>query len=187
MKKHSLIGLAALAICTAAAAQPYAVVSAGSARMNVDCTGVASCDKSDTAFKLLGGYRFAPTWAVEFGYFDFGKARAADAGVALEITNSALGVGVAFHQDLGTDWNAVARLGAARVKTKISGSVSGLGSASDSDNNVAAYGGLGVGYKLSPKVSLDLAWDFTRSQFKKDGLDETGNLNAVSLGLTFSF
>jgi len=187
MKKQSTIALATLAFCAAAAAQPYGLVSVGTSRLNADCSGVASCDKTGTGFKLMGGYKFAPNWAGELGYFDYGKAKASDAGVSAEIRNSAFGLGLAFHQDLATDWNAVARFGLSRVKTKITGSISGLGSGSDSDNNTAAYLGLGVGYKLSKTMSLDAAWDLTKSKFNKDGIDESGNINVISIGLTFGF
>lgn len=187
MKKQSAIALAILAFCTAAAAQTYGLISVGASRLNVDCAGVASCDKTGTGFKVMGGYKFAPNWAAELGYFDYGKAKASDLGVSAEIRNTAFGAGVAFHQDLATDWNAVARLGLGRVKTKISGSVSGLGSGSESDNNTQAYFGLGVGYKLSKATSLDFAWDFGRSKFNKDGIDESGNINVLSVGLTFGF
>lgn len=187
MKKQSAIAIAILAFCTAAAAQPYGVISVGASRLNVDCAGVASCDKTGTGFKVMGGYKFAPNWAGEIGYFDYGKAKASDGGVALEIRNSAIGLGLAFHQDLATDWNAVARFGLSRVKTKLTGSIAGLGSGSETDNNTAAYLGLGVGYKLGKAMSVDAAWDLTKSKFNKDGIDESGNINVLSIGLTFGF
>jgi OOP family OmpA-OmpF porin len=187
MKKQLAIALPIVAFCAAAAAQPYGVVSAGASRLSVDCDGVASCDKTDVGFKVMGGYRFTPNWAAELGYFDFGKAKADDGGISAEIGNTAVGLGLAFHQKLGADWNLVARLGAARVKTKLSGSVAGLGSASMTDKNTQAYAGLGLGYMLSKSTSIDLAWDYTRSQFKQDDMDESGSVHVLSVGLTFGF
>lgn len=187
MLKKLSIGLAALLFGAAAWAQGYGVVSAGVSRLSADCSGIASCDKSDTAFKLLGGYKFNPNLAAEVGYFDYGKATASDSGLSMSIKTTAFGGGIAYHQDLSTDWNFVARLGIAQVKTKISGTVVGLGSGSESDNNFNAYFGLGVGYKLSKTMSLDLAWDASRSKFDKSGISESGNVNAYSIGLTFSF
>ena len=136
--------------------------------------------------KPLGSYKFAPNLAAEVGYFNYGKGKFADAVDRLEISNSAFGGGIAFHQDLSPDWAFVGRVGLAYVKTKLD-ATSGAVSASDSDSNAALYGGLGVGYKLSKTTTLDLAWDFSKSKYNKNGVDESGSINAFSVGLTFEF
>ncbi len=187
MLKKLSIGLAALTLTAAACAQGYGVVSIGSSKFSVDCAGATTCDKSDTAYKLLGGYKFNPNLAAEVGFFDFGKAKASDSSVSATIKVSAFGGGLAWHQDLAPDWNFVGRLGVAQVKTKVDATVTGVGSGSDSDTNVNAYYGLGIGYKLNKTMSLDLAWDATRGKYDKNGLNESGNVNAVSVGLTFGF
>ena len=187
MKTQLLTALAALTLSTAASAQFYGVVSAGVSRVDVDCTGASNCDKTDTGFKLLGGYKFMPNLAAEVGYFDFGKATASGGGVSAEIKNNAFGGGVAYHLDLTPTWNAVGRIGVAQVKTKLSGTVAGVGSASDDDKNTALYAGLGVGYKVAKNVSIDGAWDFSRSKYNKNGVDESGNINVFSVGVTFGF
>ena len=187
MNTQILAALAALTFSAGASAQGYGAVSVGIARLNVDCSGTSSCDKSDTAFKLLGGYKFIPSVALEVGYFNFGKATAAASGVNVGIKNAGFGVGAAFHQDLGSDWNAVARLGIAQIRTKIDASVSGAGAGSDTDSNAALYGGLGVGYKLTKTTSIDVVWDFSKSKYNKNGLDESGSINAFSAGVTFAF
>lgn len=175
--------IAALMFSAAASAQGYAVVSVGSSKLNVDCTGTTSCDDSGTGFKLLGGYKFQPNMAVELGYFDFGKATATVGALAAENKNSAFGAGIAFHHNISPNWPIVARLGIAQVKTTISGSFPGFGSASDSESNAALYGGVGIGYRLSPTVSIDGTWDFSKSEYG----GETGNINVFSVGLTFWF
>jgi len=188
MKSKHLIALAVLAVSTAASAQNlYGVVSAGVSKLSFDCGGASTCDKSDTAFKLLGGYKFAPNWAGELGYFDFGKAKLSGGGANLDIKVNGFGGGVAFHQDIAPAWNFVARLGIAQMKTKLSGSAPGVGSASDSDSNVEPYFGLGVGYKLSKTASIDGAWDYGKGKYNKNGINESGSANALSVGLTFGF
>ena len=187
MKRHLLTGLAVLAFSAAASAQSYGVVSVGSSKLNLDCSGATVCDTSGVGVKLLGGYKFTPNLAAELGYFNFGKAKAADSGISLDVTNTAFGAGLAYHQDFAPDWNFVARLGVAAVKTRVDAVVAGLGAASDSDNNTALYGGLGVGYKLSKTMSLDAAWDFSKSKYNKNGVDTSGNINMFSVGATFGF
>ena len=188
MKKRVLLAGAALALSGAVSAQTYATISFGSSSIKVDCAGAQTCDKSDTAFKLLGGYKFTPNVAVEAGYMSFGKAKIRDSGDSLDVGVTGFGVGVAFHQDLSANWNFVGRLGLAQMKTKLDASIAGLGSASDSDSNAQLYGGLGVGYKINKQVSIDGAWDFTKGKYNKNGADPgSGNVNALSVGLTFAF
>lgn len=182
MTIRNFVALAALAFSAAASAQGYVVVSAGSSTLDVDCTGTTSCDDSGNGFKLLGGYKFQPNMAAEFVYFDFGKATASVGAANAEIKNSAFGGGLAYHQSIGANWPFVARLGIAQVKTTISGSVPGF-SASDSESNIALYGGLGIGYRLSPAVSIDGTWDFSKSKYG----DDSGNLSVISVGFTFWF
>jgi opacity protein-like surface antigen len=74
----------------------------------------------------------------------------------------------------------------AQVKTKLTASAGG-GSASDSDDNANLYGGLGVGYRVTKNATVDAAWDFSRGKYDKNGLDESGSVNAFSVGMTFSF
>src|SRR5262245_32793760 len=95
-KIKTLLGGALLVASAAASAQGYAVLSAGASQLDLDCAGASTCDKSGTSFKLLGGYSFAPNMAAEFGYFDFGKARAADSGASLDVKTTAFGGGIAF-------------------------------------------------------------------------------------------
>lgn len=187
MKKQVLLAIAALALSGAASAQVYGVVSAGVSKLTVDCGGAAVCDKSDTAFKVLGGYKFTPNVAMEAGYMSFGKATLRDSGASADIGVTGFGVGAALHQDFAADWNFVARLGLAQVKTKLDVAAPGF-SGGDSDSYAQLYGGLGLGYKLSKQVSIDAAWDFSKGKYNKDGLDlGTGSVNAFSLGLTFGF
>lgn len=187
MKLQHTIALATLAFCTAAAAQPYGLVSVGVSRLGIDCEGAASCDKTSTGFKVMGGYKFTPNWAAELGWFDYGKAKVGDMGISVEVGSTAVGLGVAFHQDLAADWNAVARFGLARVKTRLTGSLSGVGSVSDTDHNTQAYLGISVGYRLTKTTSLEFAWDHGRGRFNKDGIDESGSANVLSIGLSSGF
>lgn len=192
MKRNLLIGLAAMALAAGASAQVYGGAAIGSARINLDCAGATTCDKTDTGWKLFGGYHFNPNWAAEIAYFDFGTGKASATDTELgtitgEVENTGFGVGVALRQDLAPNWNFVGRFGLASIKTKISGAVTGLGSGSDSDRNVQPYAGLGVGYKLSKSTSLDLAWDFSRGKYNKNGVETKGNVNLISLGLTAGF
>jgi OmpA-OmpF porin, OOP family len=182
MKKQVLLAAAALALSSAASAQVYGVVSVGSSKIKIDCAGAATCDESGTAFKLLGGYKFTPNFAIEGGYMSFGKAKAADPGISADFTVNGFGIAGAFHQDFATNWDFVARLGLAQMKTKVNATL-GSATGSDSDSSAQLYGGLGINYKLTKQLSVGAAWDFSKAEFS----GEKANVNAYSLGLTFGF
>jgi OOP family OmpA-OmpF porin len=184
MKKHLLLATAALTLAGAASAQTYVAVSVGASDHDLGCGGATVCDESGTAFKLLGGYRFAPNLALEGGYMSYGKSKARDAGlgIGLDTTVDGFGIGGAFHHDFTPNWNFVARLGLAQMKAKLK-ATSGGASGSDSDSSAQLYGGLGLGYKLNKQMSIDGAWDFSRAKYSGEKLD----VSALSLGLTFSF
>jgi hypothetical protein len=46
---------------------------------------------------------------------------------------------------------------------------------------------MSVGYRLTKATSLEFAWDLGRSRFNKDGIDESGNVNVLSIGLSSGF
>jgi OOP family OmpA-OmpF porin len=181
--KKIAAAVAALLMSGAAAANPYVVGSVGVTSWDVDCEGASTCDKTDVGFKLLGGYRFASNFAVEAGYFNFGKAKAADSGLSGEFKADGFGGGVAFHVDLSPQWNAVARLGALSMKTKVDATLAGVGSASADYSSTQAYFGVGIGYRITPNLSLDGAIDASKVKFE----DESGNVTKFSVGLTWNF
>lgn len=184
MKKQVLLAVAALALSGAVSAQVYGVVSAGVSKLTTDCAGADPCDKSDKAFKILGGYKFTPNVAAELGYFNFGKSRFGVPGATATLSSTAFGGGVAAYGDISESWNLAGRLGLAQAKAKLDVNVPGAGSVGNtSDNSTQAYLGASVGYKLSKSTSIDLSWDTTRVKFQ-DGSD---NVHAFSLGMTFGF
>ena len=163
---------------SASHADPYVAASLGSSKLDDDCAGTIACDTRSTGLKVLGGYKFTPNFAIEGGYLDFGKAKITDGGVDFTLKTSGLGVGGAFHHDLSPDWNLVARLGVASLKTEASAL---RGSVDETSTQV--YGGLGIGYRITPKVSLDASYDFSKAEI----LGEKGNVNMLGIGLTVAF
>jgi OOP family OmpA-OmpF porin len=176
--KKALVGLMAVFAVSASQAEPYVAASLGSSKFDVDCEGTTSCDTRSTGLKLLGGYKFTPNFAIEGGYMDFGKASATFGGVPITLKAAGLGVGAAFHQDLSPNWNLAARLGVASINTE----ASALGDSAD-DSSTQLYGGLGIGYRISPKVSLDASYDFSKLEIG----GEKGNVSMVGIGVTVSF
>ena len=68
---------AALAFAGTAAAQSessfYIGGTVGQSDLKNGCSGVDGCDKTDMAWRILGGYQFNRFFAAEIGYSDFGR------------------------------------------------------------------------------------------------------------------
>jgi OOP family OmpA-OmpF porin len=175
-----------------ALAQGYVGGGIGSTRINVDCSGLDTCDKSDTGGKIYGGYLFGPQVGVELAYFDWGKAKGSgtiDLGNGPpvrgtgEVKGDGFGVGLAYIAPFSNDWSGVARIGVARNKGKTSGSALGFG-VSESFTSTEAYLGLGVGYKLAPMLTLTGEADFSRLKYTES---DKASTSLVTIGLRYQF
>jgi len=183
MKKIILSAFIAMAATAGAHAEGiYVGVAAGGTNIDVDCQGAPSCDKSDTGFKLFGGYKLTENVAVEAHYADYGKAKLSGNGASLDLKLSGFGLGVALLGDFATDWNGVVRAGIARNKAKADGSAPGI-SASDSQSKTKGYIGAGVGYKLTKEVSLTAAIDYTEGELE----GEKAKATLYTIGVNYAF
>jgi opacity protein-like surface antigen len=185
MKKLALtlLAVAATTLSTGAMAQFYVSGDIGQGHASVDCSGIASCSKNDTAFKVTGGYKFGKGFAAEVGYVDFGNATGNDQGVSAQIGAKAFTVGGAYELPFAPQWNGVARLGLASVETKISGSIAGLGGYSQSETNTEAYYGLGVNFAVARNVKIEAAIDWSHLGFQ----GESGVVRAITVGGRYEF
>jgi OmpA-OmpF porin, OOP family len=184
------LGFAALAL-PAAQAQGYIGGGIGPARIDVDCTGATTCDKTSTGGKLYGGWLFTPQFAAELGYFNWGKVEATGTfdvdGTPItgsaDVKGTGWGVGVAYIAPFTPQWSGVVRVGVARNKGKTS--VSALGaSASESFNSTQPYVGIGVGYELMPNLTLTGEADFSRVKYTSS---DKADAYLVSVGLRWKF
>lgn len=167
---------------TASQAHPYGLLSLGQSRLNVDCNGVQSCDKSGTGGKAMLGYAFGNGFAVEAGYANFGKFRASNGPLSVSGKPEALVLGGAYTAALTPEWGLTGRLGAAHVRTKLNAET-GMLSGSDKETKTQPIVGLAVNYALTPSTQLELGIDATRAEYQ----GERTNLRMVSLGARMAF
>jgi hypothetical protein len=73
-KRNAMFLLASL-VCASAMAQGCVGVSAGQSKVDVDCSGTITCDDSDNAYKIFGGYLFSPNFGIEGAYYNQGKVK----------------------------------------------------------------------------------------------------------------
>lgn len=150
---------------------------------SVDCSGTTICDNNDTAFKVVGGYTLGKGFAAELGYVSFGKAKASDPSVSAELKAAGPTLAVAYQYQFNREWGGGARLGLGRMKTTMSGTVGGVGSASVSENHTAPYYGLAANYMIGKSWKVEGGLDFSKAEV----LGEKASLRAVTLGAAYAF
>lgn len=187
--KHlrSALVAAATALCAAAApAQVYIGGSAGTTEADLGCNGTLACDNRGSGGKVFGGYAFGNGFALEGVYQNLGKARSTvdNAGTPVEVTvgSTSVGFGVALGGAASEDWSLIVRLGMARnkVSSRVGDATAGP---SDGLQSTQVYRGLSIGYRLTPKLTIDLAFDGTRVKISTG----TYSVQSVGLGATASF
>jgi OOP family OmpA-OmpF porin len=169
MKKSKTIlatlGFAAAAFAGAAFAQAtqetgaYAGLAIGQAKSKDACSGVIgtgiSCDDTDTALKIFGGYQFMRYLAAEAAYTDFGKANASGGGVTADIKSHAWELVAVGSYPIGTSGFApYAKLGLYRGETKLS---SNVGISAKESNTDLTYG-IGVRYDFMRNFAVRAEW-----------------------------
>lgn len=72
----AMLGFAGNAAAQSDPASWYIGGTLGRSDFKDGCQGLGSCDKKDTAWRILGGYQFNRNFAAEIGYHNLGKASA---------------------------------------------------------------------------------------------------------------
>jgi hypothetical protein len=180
---------------SSAFAQAYVGVGAGLSHANrgcgaVDATGAStgSCDKSDTAIKLYGGYTLPGTdFAGELTYFDLGKFKSSSTGASADAKGSYWGLGGAYRPSFGQGWGGVARVGAAYGSGKVDYSLGTVGGEHSKDG-WHPYFGLGVNYAVAKNIKVEADWDNTRLTTQVPTFSSsTAVVNNYTIGASFGF
>jgi len=187
MKKWvgGLITVSALLLSGGAMAQGYATFAVGQSTHVDGCAGVPSswsCDESDTAFKLVGGYTFTDGLSLELGFLDFGKNKLSGFGVNASVQVSALTLGGAIKGNFTPDFAGHMRFGLASVKTE-GKATSGFSSYSASETKAQPYFGFGLSYALSNALAVEAGADFSKAELE----GSSNNVRAFTIGLRASF
>lgn len=172
MKKiATALALAAASLLSSnAMAQGYVSGSVGFT--NIDTKNVCvGCDDSDFGVKLLGGYAFNGGFAAEGGYISFGKSKVAGGSVKVD----GFLIGGAYHHAFNPSWGITGRVGAAVLKTRITGW--------NSDTHTQPYIGVAGTYTLDKNIKLEVGLDITRAEHEGDKIP----VQALTAGVRFGF
>jgi len=220
MKKSlSLLTMICTAYAAIAAAQDQSFYAGlGIGRSSADVTEISRQDilnsgftslnnfqsgssKSDTAWKLYGGYRFNPYVAAELFYANLGKfSRNADGSGATassssvnfsldsELKITGFGVAALLGAPLSEQWDVFAKPAllywdAKRTSTTTAAGASQSGSVSKSGTSPSL--GVGTSYAFSDKLSARLEWERYFDVGDKNTTDKS-NVNLFALSVQFT-
>jgi OmpA-OmpF porin, OOP family len=166
LKKTSIAAILAasgLAVSSAAMAQAkgsaselgfYAGASVGQSKADCGNTAGLSCDDTDTAYRIFGGYKFHPNIAVEGGYAPLGKIKASGAGINVEFESNAWDIVGVGSWPLGNNFSIFGKLGFYNAEVKLT---SNLGASGKKTTTDLTYG-IGGQYDFNRNLGLRLEW-----------------------------
>jgi OmpA-OmpF porin, OOP family len=183
MKRLTCITALLLAGLAPAQAQDYfagaAVIAPGATHLN-DRGQHTESHNDPLRFKLYGGMRYSDHFALEGGYARFNQDRFATPGGAIGISSDTLYVAGRASAHFGESFEVFGRLGVSAQRYRIHEPQAGQ----RNESGFAPLLGVGVGYKLTDKVTLTLeAEHFGRIGVKQGHFGRGG----YSAGLKYSF
>lgn len=167
-----------LALAPPAAAQtsaskpagPYVGATIGKPDWNAEAVGGVQGDSSRAAYKLYGGWRVHPNFAVEASAFSLGRLK----GPVSDARADGYAVDAVGMLPWSDTLSGLARVGVAQVKTRAGGG---------SDRNTAPKIGLGVQYQFNPTTALRGEWE----RYRVNAFNAKSNTDVFSLGAQVSF
>ena len=184
---RGLLAATVLTGAVAAVAADFSVgVGAGTGRGRGECVDSFSCDRSNSYWKFVAGYRLSEPVDVQAVYFDAGRFKGGDTtplgtdfGGRFEV--SGFGLTGGYRWVLAPSLSFGARAGLAAVRTRFDYERADLGTASKT--TLQPLAGLGLAYAITPNVRLSLDYDVTR--FKVHST--RGSLQMLGLAAQYSF
>lgn len=150
----------------------------GQSKLKFDCPAGLSCDDTDTAFRIFGGYNFNKNFGAELGYSELGKAKFSAAGVSGDAKSTAWDVMAVGTLPLNQKFDLYGKLGWYFADTKTSGALS----SSDSNNDFTFA--IGGAYNFNKNLSARLEWQ----QYTKVGSDSNnGDVDVIGVGVVYKF
>jgi len=156
--------------------------------------------KSDTAWKIYGGYRFNPNIAAEFFYADLGKFSRDASGTGVTASSATLnfslssdleitgfGAAALLGAPLSERWNVFAKPGLFHwdAKRKSTTTVAGTAqSGSVSKSGTSPSLGVGTGYAFSDRLSARIEWERYFDVGDKNTTDKS-DVNLFALSVQF--
>lgn len=159
LRKSIVLALAGMAGAAHAAEDSGVFAGAGIGQVNVsDSFEGFSFDANDTAFRLFGGYKINPNFAVELAYIDAGNPTDNIDGVDVSVNATAFQASLIGSIPLNSHLSGFARAGILFWDATTE-ATDGVDFISDDDSGNDFAWGLGASAALNEKAKLELAFE----------------------------
>jgi OmpA-OmpF porin, OOP family len=168
----------------------YLGASLGQSKFNDACQGSVpagfrvSCDDTDTAWKIFGGYQFTPHIAAEIGYTNLGSAQATATGFGIQSTASveatALDIVAVGSWPVSQAFSLYGKLGVYHGDVSVSGGATGGRALSGGDSGSDVTFGLGARYDFNRNIAARAEWQRYNGFAGSD-------IDVLSLGVLYRF
>lgn len=189
----NLIGFELLASSVTASAQVYVGGGLGQAKPKSHCFSETSCNQSDSAFKLIGGYTIDKNFAIELNYFDFGSQHfsysADQMSTNLDLKSRALSLSGLLNYSFTDKFGGFVKAGIAQVKSEDSLVIKGNGGVVTDYSGHTTFKdphvqlGVGLTYKISDRFSLRAEFE----QFRLKSRVQRTAFQTVTVGAQYAF
>lgn len=200
----SAVLLSSLAVAGTASAQftgpgayGYVGGSIGQNNYSTDLQCIGTCDKTDTMFKVFGGYMFSPYWGLEAAWGAFGTVKIntteptpfGDVNILAEGKTSGFS-GFLVGQYPIDNFRIFGKIGFAYVDAELTLTVppqallpSG-GSVEDSESSTEFAWGIGATYMFNKNLGMRLEYEQMKYDF---GDDVSDKMRMWSIGIQYNF
>jgi OOP family OmpA-OmpF porin len=188
----AVLGLAGAALAFPAAAQVslssvYIGGGLGQSKAKDGCSGFnGTCDDSDTAFKIFGGYQFNRYIAAEIGYTDLGKTKASAGAQSLEVKASAWELSAVGSYPVWDQLSILGRLGAYYGEGKLSSNFGAGGNKKTTNLTL----GLGVQYDFTKNFGVRGEWQrYAKIKTRDDttGIEGESDVDVFGASILYRF
>ena len=164
----------------------YVGANVGQSNFKDGCTDISgpgvSCEDTDTAFGVFGGYQFNKYFGAELGYTELGKVTASGSGINAELKAKGFELLAVGTFPINEQFSVYGKLGL--FAWDVDASASGFGSESETGTDVTYA--LGVQYNFTKKFGVRAQYQ----QYKDVGKDDTtgkSDVDVISVGVVFKF
>ncbi|HEV3008461.1 MAG TPA: porin family protein [Burkholderiales bacterium] len=137
---------------------------------------LTACEDTDTAWKLLGGYRFNRYVAIEATYIDWGKATGTVNGVNVSAEQTSMGVAAVGSFEFTPQFSVFGKAGFLMTEQEIQRTTPGSSTRIEGDETEFHYG-LGLRFRFAPNWAARAEWEKT----------EKLEVELLSIGLEYRF
>jgi OOP family OmpA-OmpF porin len=164
----------------------YIGIGIGQSKAKGACDGVSgpgiTCDETDTAGKILGGYQLSKNFALELGYADLGQAKATGGGGSSTFGTKGFeftGIGML---PIGERFSVLAKAGLFSWKVDLKDETGLIGSANASGTDLTY--GLGLKFDFTRDFAIRGEWQ----RYKDVGdLNTTGQADVDFIGVSLVY